>query len=563
MGIKQFLGLIFILATCQLHSFAQDDASLQLHYLKGKSALERTEYAEALLYLKPITGRADLPVHPYAIYFYCLALHGTGKPAEAISLMALSEKQYSQHPILSDLRAKRLEWLLGAQRFSEAWTLWGTAPKGSKEETQFNLMMTAAIELATTDSLEAWAREGRMPAALVLGNRLWAESTPESRAKAKDWYQKFQIPWPKEWAKPTKKTNGKAWSIALLLPFQVDHVDYNRKSLTNSYVYDYYFGFKKGIDSLNKSGFNFKLNVVDIGKDQATFQKLLSDGSLLSTDLVVGPLLTQQSHLLSNYAEEKELTMINPINDQASISQGKKYVFSTEPVREQLAMQVARYAISQTIADTALIIYGETEKDSLLALQYVQALKTFPEAYCAGTFKVTRYNYMHLYERLSVHQLDSLKHLFVSVTDPTLEAAVMSALDQNLNMTEVYASYEWLDNNLISFDQFERKYFRFFHPAYVNYQHPLSLRFSRSYTESMGVVPSIYAYKGFEHSLLFGKLLKQHEGKLAEHLRSGNYIRGVLMSGFRNSSSGGNSCVPILKFNQQEIQLANEALLKE
>jgi hypothetical protein len=495
------------------------------------------------------------------LYYYALALYANAQPADAIQLLGAAENQYPKHPVANDYRLKRMEWLLASGRIAEAWQLYDQNKVDTQQIKAYDLMMVAALADQPQDSLEARAKQGKIPAVMCLGKRLWSQGSSDSRTQAKDWYNRFSIPLPKHWQKGTKKNSN--LKVALLLPFQTDQVDFNRKSISNAYLYDYYYGFKKGIDSLNKVGETIELSVVDIGKDLSSFQKLITEGSLRGLDLVVGPLLTQQSHLLAQYAEKEELMVLNPINDQASITQGKKFVFSTEPVREQIAHQVAKYAISKTLADTALIIYGDQERDSLLAAQYLNALKAFPQAHCSGMYKVTKTNYAYLYEKLAVHRLDSLKHLFVAVTDPTLEAAVMSALDQNLNMTEVYASYEWLDNNLISFDQFERKHFRFFHPGYLNYQNPLASRFSRSYTEFMGVVPSLYAYKGFEHSLLFGKLLRQYRQNLPEHLRLGSFNKGIIMSGFRNSTTGGNACVPILKFNQQEIELVNDDLLKQ
>jgi len=94
--------------------------------------------------------------------------------------------------------------------------------------------------------------------------------------------------------KPVKPAAPKEYSIAMLLPFGLDHLapgeTYTSESLREADIsLAYYRGFKMGLDSLTAQGYNYKLQIYDTRGDKAMTHSLAFNPSVRTSDLIVGP----------------------------------------------------------------------------------------------------------------------------------------------------------------------------------------------------------------------------------------------------------------------------------
>ena len=122
--------------------------------------------------------------------------------------------------------------------------------------------------------------------------------------------------------------NSSTANISLLLPFNLfqfstENTSPNLRGTieTNAVAWDFYQGFRMGIDSVAR--YNLKhglkgidLQVIDSGEDSTSLNQILKGGSLDQSDLIIGPLYPDQIRLVSWYSKAKQKFFVSPLSPQ-------------------------------------------------------------------------------------------------------------------------------------------------------------------------------------------------------------------------------------------------------
>ncbi len=558
--VKFLFALLSVLLAFPL--WAQTPAEKQKLYLQGKSALEENNWTDAIRFFTLAEPGADQPFTPYLWYYKTAALLQTGNYPEAENYIQRLETAYKGHPIQKEVILQKLYLYKATQDVHAFIALDGSFELPDSLNDVFVSQRRYFFEAAPSDSLELWQKKysNYRPLAVALASRYIIKSEESSQKRLEVLVKQFGIDKSTLPKNITTLRSAKQYrDVALILPISEPLMDTLRKTSTTPFLFEYYLGFMQAFEQDRTIKNTARFHVFTPGRSLDSLKALLEKPELMYMDLIVGPVLTQHSIMVAEYAEKHKIVMWNPINDHEDILESKSYVFAPQPQSRTIAKLVSRYVKQQTVAESAILFSGSTEKEQELGRLYAEQVKS-DSLVLLKNWRWSQATAMEWYDSLQVIGMDSLKHIFAPISTPTTAAALMSVLERIPSMVEIYTGPEWLDNSLMSFGQFERRHFKFYYPDLVNYDHPSALRFRTYYLRSMGVVPSIYAYKGYEHGLILFKLMSTVKIGLKDYMKK-HFIKGEIMSGCDFRISNDNSYVPLIKFQDRSVVIINPPVL--
>jgi hypothetical protein len=110
---------------------------------------------------------------------------------------------------------------------------------------------------------------------------------------------------------------------------------------------EFYEGALIAIDDLRRRGLTVELSVFDTRADIHTVQTLLNNGVLDNSDLVIGPVYSENVRLVSEYLSSRRIPVVSPLAAMNSeVLNRNPYLFKVQPSRD-----VVESAIARTIAD--------------------------------------------------------------------------------------------------------------------------------------------------------------------------------------------------------------------
>ncbi|RYE03657.1 MAG: amino acid ABC transporter substrate-binding protein, partial [Sphingobacteriaceae bacterium] len=180
-----------------------------------------------------------------------------------------------------------------------------------------------------------------------------------------------------EAAKPVTETPkvvkaNRTPSIALLLPFDLDHVDLSKNTssknlLKTNIAVDFYEGFKLALDSLSGSGQNYKLTVFDTKDEVSQAQKLSQTAAIRNSDLIVGPVFPAGVQAFSADINTLHKPLVSPLSAASPANYNNPNLITVTPPLEFHAWRVAKYIQENIRPKTVYILRsGFTEENKYI-----------------------------------------------------------------------------------------------------------------------------------------------------------------------------------------------------
>lgn len=161
-----------------------------------------------------------------------------------------------------------------------------------------------------------------------------------------------------------EKYRGQLLEVGLLLPFYLDNISTipGPDSVDVEDIYSYpslrfiqfYEGALIALDSLREMGANIRFNVYDAGTAEQA-RKLLLEKSLDGLDLIIGPVYKTSFTIVSGFAKENNIPIINPFTRRRSVTENNPKVFKVHPSLHALLSR-AVYFIQERFPEANIII---------------------------------------------------------------------------------------------------------------------------------------------------------------------------------------------------------------
>ncbi|MBW8049118.1 MAG: hypothetical protein FVQ77_02020 [Cytophagales bacterium] len=569
------IAFFFFIAYCQLptvNCFSQSLRELQDEYLIGKQLLKTEKYKPAMAVFDFLTRDVkDNPFVPYAHYFYALSAFKLEKYDTASQKLTMLIKKYPRWNKIGEVHYLLANVFLETKQYEKAIRFINKCDFKSDLLEDINSMKWFYLDqvesrdaqfgrLYFLKSLQAKYMDDRI-LARVLANKLsWSIVHREDKILLEYLIQEYDFDrqdfnlW-----ESGKGAHKESYNVAVMFPFKLSNLDHDNPHPNNQFVYDLFDGVLFAVNTLAKSGININVFAYDTEKDINKLVEILNLDEIKVMDLIIGPLYRSTSQAAMNFAQQYQINIINPLSNNPILIENNPYAFLFEPSSETQARVAADYASDNFMSDTAVIIYGSTNNDSIMAYTYKELLEQ--DSVVINVFeKVNNKSAMKIREIIGNINHNNGGHIFVASADQIIAASVMSALEISNTQITLFTLSDWLDHEVISYDQLKLRNTHFIYPDYVGLHDDKTKTFTYKYLNKNNRYPSKYAFKGYELMLNFGKLLYDYGNYFQDSLYTAGYTKGALLPGFDYSWVNDNQYVPILKFDDEfRLELLNPA----
>lgn len=384
------------------------------------------------------------------------------------------------------------------------------------------------------------------------------------------------------------------YHVAVILPFMTDEIRNNTKHLSNEFVIELYEGLLTGVADLRNQGINISLHLYDTKKNNHATTRILELEELKHMDLILGPLYPGPVKLVSDFAFENQINMINPLSNNSDIIGNNPYSFLFMPSTETMAKEAADFMASTLTNKNVFIFHGLNQRDSVMAYTYKEEMEakgfnirhingvvtedaknildlltnTVTVEFDASEFDTTAYDSKVAQDKIEgnlritekdflVIQADSIGHVFVASNDPALVANTITGLETRGDAITLLGSESWLDLRVVDLGGLDRLNAHLISPTFIDKTKSKYEMLSKLYPESFNAYPSRNFFIGYEVIMTIGKMMKSMGNLFQFDPGINNMISGEIFQGTIFGSENCNQSVPILKFNNSELVVVN------
>lgn len=319
--------------------------------------------------------------------------------------------------------------------------------------------------------------------------------------------------------------------IALMLPFT------QKGAVSDSYV-DFYKGFLLGLGHCRENGRKVKLKVFDTMRDSVRVAKMVEDGLLDGTDLIVGPVYEQCTAQVIEFAEKRSIPVLSPLATVKNISSPSLFQMapSAETRYEKLRPLFAperRVVFLHTAYNDAEFVECMKEIAGNRKIEYREyafenpnAIEKRERARAAGA---------HVAESKGdliplLHHEGEMTIVVTAATETDVDrilAAISSAAtslrDRSMTVADfqVIGNGKWMHYTNIDHAMFFRNNVRFCTSYMANATTEPEVQFNRRYASEFGTLPSLYSCRGYDAAVIFVEALF---GDIEHGLEGNRYI---------------------------------------
>ena len=375
---------------------------------------------------------------------------------------------------------------------------------------------------------------------------------------------------------PLKRLASKrkaAYDVAVFLPFFVEELNY--EACTDQFVLDLYQGIQLAIEKLAGEGIIINLFVFDTKKNAAVTQELLAQEAMPYMDLIIGPLYPNTIPLVAAFAKKHKINLVNPISDNAAVTQGNPFAFLFQPDLETYAQRAAALTRSDIdakgIAAPCIgVFYGMDQKDILQATLYKEkveqqlgkpidlfvqlsntTVKDFFEQASAPP-EASPLEVVEEDEDKNSFDFKKLTHVYVPSNDELLVSNVISLCLKLGIKPQMIGHEQWIKKEILHIHQLKKLPIVFLSPNYIDYSRPALHIFRKKFFERNGTQPNEKSYIGYEMMLFFGQMLGRYGTYFQKEWENMHY-NGLIFQGVSYGKYHSNQHIPMLRFAKDQF----------
>ncbi len=380
---------------------------------------------------------------------------------------------------------------------------------------------------------------------------------------------------------PTRPNRVKSsYNVAVMMPFRIEEFTNGKRSRSNQYVYDLYNGMLLAKTKLQEEGVTVNLLAYDLDNDPNKTLELVNSPAFAQTDLIIGPLYVEPNRIVSAWANQNGVILLNPIATSSELIQDQPMSFLAQSSLVRQAEQVAGQAQSVNSLRRAAIYFGNTRKDSLLAATYRDEL--LQQRYQIADFRrmgpTAQATAASLFKPVprpgdsmsgastpgmstpgvavrpgsataaTPTPAPAIGHVFLSSSTDTDGPRLQEALSSRRVNAPLLATASAFNMYKNGTSTFSRRDLYLLYPDYVSSDREVVTTFNQTYLAERNTIPSVFASEGYDMLLFFGRQLAKNGG-----LRNRDAMRSdtddYLLSGFDYTQANDNQIVPIVKFD--------------
>ena len=354
---------------------------------------------------------------------------------------------------------------------------------------------------------------------------------------------------------PVDRTKAKGYyNIGVLFPFRINRFNPGERLRNNQYVYDLYEGMKLAKAKLIAEGITVNLFAYDIDNDADQTLDVLNNSSFAQNDLLIGPLFSEPNRLVTAYAEQNGIPLVNPISTSRELITNKPNAYLAQPSTVEQAVETARFAKELVTNRKAAVYFGASRKDSLLAASYQMELKT--QGFKIVDFRRLTGKAADMTIAMTLTDDNKPGHVFFATSNNDDGPRILDALTRKSISGPLITTYPAFDYFRNSLSTFTRRELYLLAPEFMDINRSATENFQEIYLSKRNSIPSTFAAQGYDMLLFFGRQLAKNGFKSRTGLKT-DVDNDYALSGFDYTRSNDNQIVPIIKFDDGRFVKVN------
>ncbi|WP_229376779.1 ABC transporter substrate-binding protein [Fibrella aquatilis] len=565
--LRKQIGIIVGLLVLVTAGYAQKVTDTERRYRTGVRALQTGEYDRARNELQVVMQRGG-SFAPYAYYYHADASFQQKKyPATRTTIKELIDRfpewrKRDEAYYLAACAAMEQGLFDEALSYTNLITDVGLRPDVDRMERNF---LSRITDINRLKALQTQYPKDRT-LALALIELIQESSTDKADLELSDRLtNRFGVvpapraPRPAPVTQPVEVAKTKPAVVAkvkgtvnvgVMLPFRLDRFDPDDRTRTNQYAYDLLEGMKMARNKLFTEGITINLFAYDVDNDPDETLELLNNAAFGQNDLLVGPLFSEPNRLVSDYALQNNITLVNPISTSHDLITNRPNAYLAQPSTWQQATGAVAFVEDQVSTKKAAVYFGTARKDSLLASAYAGELKA--KGFQVVDFKRVSGKGMSL----GLTESNKPSHVFFASSNEDDGIRMLDAMNRSGvvgPLVTTYPAFNYFRNSLATFT---RRTLLMLAPEFMDLGRNATKTFEEAYITKRSILPSVFVAQGYDLMLFFGRQLAKGSLKNRANLVTSPDDDYVL-SGFDYTQSNDNKIVPIIKFDGARFQKVN------
>jgi LysM repeat protein/ABC-type branched-subunit amino acid transport system substrate-binding protein len=272
----------------------------------------------------------------------------------------------------------------------------------------------------------------------------------------------------------------------------------------------FYEGVLLAVDSLQRIGFDVKLNVFDTQRSKDSIRQYFTTNEFFMTDLIIGPIFPSVQQEIAGYAAKNRIPIVSPLASQAAITQSNSSYFQVNPSRDYLTRQTAEMVAEEHFNSNFIILktsdYAGTSEGELVELLREKFFNSGMLSSFEGV-NFTIYDFENEGSFGLRRIMSKTKENVVYI--PSENEGELSVAISNLNnLSDEYSitligSNRYPNYSSIQLEQFHNLKLKYIAPYYTDYANKQTINFVEKYKKNFGTEPDNFSFQGYDVTLYF------------------------------------------------------------
>lgn len=342
------------------------------------------------------------------------------------------------------------------------------------------------------------------------------------------------------------------FNFGILLPLDIETLDPD-KPRKNQYAIDIYQGMKMAKSTLLKEGITINLFTYDVANNADEMLELVNNESFKKMDLLVGPLYAETNKVATAYSETLQIPIVNPMSNNRKILDDYNLSFLAQPSAEMQAVKASDFVRKQPfMGRNTAIYYTDSPNDSTMAATYRQQMQKVG-------YEIVKFEKILPYSDDIGSKLPTNKvsHIFMATSDKKAGLSMIIALNKKDYMSPLITTAEAFNSSNLSNGTLSGREVYCLDPEFVDLEKPEVDGFRKDYLAKYGIIPSYYAFHGYDLALFWGRILGRNGNNIRKGLDNRDSYKDIYtLSGYNYIKSQDNQILPVTTFQNYKFVLA-------
>jgi hypothetical protein len=150
-----------------------------------------------------------------------------------------------------------------------------------------------------------------------------------------------------------------------------------------------------------------------------------------------------------------------------------------------------------------------------------------------------------------------VSHIFMATSDKKAGLSMITALNKKDYTSPLITTAEAFNSSSLSNGTFSGREVYCIDPEFVDLEKPEVDGFRKEYLAKYGIIPSYYAFHGYDLALFWGRILGRNGNNIRKGLDSrDSYKDTYILSGYNYIKSQDNQVLPVTTFQNYKFVLA-------